>query len=55
MFKLNSWTTFFIILYLGMLLIYLTIPNPVLINKVLKKKYLKESYKDKHGNLYNFS
>lgn len=51
----NTWTNFFLILYIGMLYVYITSPQPVIIFKNIKyKKELKKIFKDKNGNKYQY-
>lgn len=51
----NTWTNFFIILYVGMLYVYISSPQPVIIFKNIKsKKELKKIFKDKNGNKYQY-
>ena len=51
----NTWTNFFLILYVGMLYVYITSPQPVIIFKNIKsKKELKKIFKDKNGNQYQY-
>ena len=51
----NTWTNFFLILYVGMLYVYITSPQPVIIFKNIKsKKELKKIFKDKNGNKYQY-
>ncbi len=53
--KFNTWTNFFIILYVGMFFIYIFNPNPVIINKNINStKKLKKIFKDKNGEKYKF-
>ena len=51
----NTWTNFFLILYVGMLYVYITSPQPVILFKNIKsKKELKKIFKDKNGNKYQY-
>ena len=53
--KIDTWTNFFIILYIGMLFVYIFSPNPHIINKNINStKKLKKVYKDKNGEKYKF-
>lgn len=53
--KINIWTNFFIIIYIGMLFIYIFSPNPIIINKNINStKKLKKIFKDKNGEKYKF-
>ena len=51
----NTWTNFFLILYVGMLYVYISSPQPVILFKNIKsKKELKKIFKDKNGNQYQY-
>ena len=53
--QINSWTNFFIILYFGMLFIYVFNPHPVIIKKNINStKKLEKIFKDKNGGKYKF-
>jgi hypothetical protein len=51
----NTWTNFFLILYMGMLYVYIISPQPVILFKnIQSKKELKKIFKDKNGNQYQY-
>ena len=53
--KINTWTNFFIILYVGMLFTYIFSPEPYIINKNINStKKLQKIFKDKKGGKYKF-
>ena len=53
--KINTWTNFFIILYVGMFFTYVFSPNPYIINKNINSTIkLEKVYKDKNGEKYKF-
>ena len=53
--KINTWTNFFIILYVGMFFTYVLSPDPYIINKNINStKKLKKVYKDKNGKKFKF-